>query len=550
MIQSLYIRNYLLIDHLELDFSSGFITITGETGAGKSILMGALSLILGQRVDTSVLKLKDAKCIVEGTFLPGEQVRKVFESNELDFESVTIIRREIAPGGKSRAFINDTPVNLPLLKEIGNLLVDIHSQHQNLRLSDHLYQLEVLDHMAAIDHELREYRETFTSYSAISQELSRVRKEVSDLKDELEYIQFQHNELQSANLKEGEMDELESELQRAEHAEEIRNALLESTTLLSGESTGILDQLKISLSQLQKIVRFYNPSKELATRMESVYIELKDLAAEVERQAGKTEMDPGRLDQLRERTDTLFGLMQKHRVRDLEQLIGLRMQLNSRIEAVTFSDEKILKLEKEQSGRMTILEKQAGDIHKKRAAAAAEMQKKVETQLQQLGIPNARFQAELSPTETYDLNGSDQARFLFSANKQLPMEEISRVASGGEISRLMLCIKSMVSDRKGMPTLIFDEIDSGVSGEIADKVGGIMVGLAKGRQVMAITHLPQVASRGSDHFVVFKEDTSNATYTRIKKLNKEERVTEIARLLSGEEVSDEALSNARVLLRV
>ena len=550
MIQSLYIRNYLLIDHLELDFSDGFIIITGETGAGKSILMGALSLILGQRVDTSVLKLKDAKCIVEGTFLPGEQVRKVFESNELDFEPVTTIRSEIAPGGKSRAFINDTPVNLPLMKEIGNLLVDIHSQHQNLRLSDHLYQLEVLDHMAGTDNELSGYRETFASYTAISQELARVRKEVSDLREELEYMQFQHNELQSAHLKEGEIEELEGELQRAEHAEEIRSALFESTSLLSGEASGILDQLKSSLSQLQKISRFYNPSKELAARMESVYIELKDLAAEVELQAGKTEMEPGRLEQLRERTDTLFGLMQKHRVRDLEQLIGLRNQLSSRIEVVTFSDERIRKLENEHSGLMTTLEKQADVIHLKRSAAAGEMQKKVESQLKQLGIPNARFQAELSKTETFDLNGSDQARFLFSANKQLPLEEISRVASGGEISRLMLCIKSMVSDRKGMPTLIFDEIDAGVSGEIADKVGGIMVRLAEGRQVLAITHLPQVASRGGDHFVVFKEDTADATYTRIRKLKTEERITEIARMLSGEEVTDAALSNARVLLRV
>ena len=550
MIQSLYIRNYLLIDHLELDFSEGFITITGETGAGKSILMGALTLILGQRVDTSVLKLKDAKCIVEGSFLPGEQVRKVLESNDIDFEAVTIIRREISPGGKSRAFINDTPVNLPLLKEIGNLLVDIHSQHQNLKLNDHLYQLEVLGHMAGIDRELSDYREVFTSYSSVSQELSRVRKEVSDLKEELEYMQFQHSELESAHLKEGETDELENELQRAEHAEEIRNALMESTALLSGEASGILDQLKSSLSQLQKIAKFYNPSKELATRMESSYIELKDLAAEVELQAGKTEMDAGRLEQLRERTDTLFGLMQKHRVRDLEELIALRNQLNSRIEDVSFSDEKIHNLEKQLSDILALLEKYAGLMHRKRASAASEMQKIVESQLKQLGIPNARFEAELSKTESYDINGSDQARFLFSANKQLPMEEISRVASGGEISRLMLCIKSMVSDRKGMPTLIFDEIDSGVSGEIADKVGGIMVGLASGRQVMAITHLPQVASRGSDHFVVFKEDTKDATYTRIRKLKKEERVTEIARMLSGEEVSDEALSNARVLLRV
>jgi DNA repair protein RecN (Recombination protein N) len=284
--------------------------------------------------------------------------------------------------------------------------------------------------------------------------------------------------------------------------------------------------------------------------MESVYIELKDLAAEVENQAGKSEMEPGKLEQLRERTDTLFGLMQKHRVRNLEELIGFRNQLSSRIEAVIFSDEKIVKLEKEQSGLIILLEKQAKVLHLKRASTAAEMQKNVESQMKQLGIPNARFQAEISITESYDLNGSDQARFLFSANKQLPMEEISRVASGGEISRLMLCIKSMVSDSVGMPTLIFDEIDAGVSGEIADKVGGIMGQLAQGRQVMAITHLPQVASRGNEHFVVFKEDTSDATYTRIRKLKKEERVTEIARMLSGEEVSDEALSNARVLLRV
>ena len=550
MIQSLYIRNYLLIDHLELDFSPGFITITGETGAGKSILMGALSLILGQRADTSVLKLKDAKCIVEGSFLPGEKVRQLFESNELDFEEVTIIRREIAPGGKSRAFINDTPVNLPLLKEIGSLLVDIHSQHQNLRLSDHLYQLDVLDHMAAIDRELQEYRQTYSAYSSVSKQLDKMKKEASELKEELEYLQFQYNELQSAQLKEGEMEELEGELQRAEHAEEIRNGLFESATLLSGETTGILDQLRTALTQLQKVARLFTPSRELASRMESAYIELKDLAAEVERQAGKTEMDPGRLEQLRERTDTLFRLMQKHRVVDLEQLIARRNQLNERIEAATFSDENILKLEKEQAELLTQLQKQAAIIHSKRVTAASRMQKQVESQLKQLGIPHARFQAELSKTGTFDHNGHDQARFLFSANKQLPLEEISRVASGGEISRLMLCIKSMVSDRKGMPTLIFDEIDAGVSGEIADKVGGIMADLAEGRQVLAITHLPQVASRGSDHFVVFKEDTTNATYTRIRKLHKEERVGEIARMLSGEKVSDEALSNARVLLRV
>ena len=550
MIQSLYIRNYLLIDHLELDFSSGFITMTGETGAGKSILMGALSLILGQRVDTSVLKLKDAKCIVEGTFLPGERVKKIFEANDLDFEKLTTLRREISPGGKSRAFINDTPVNLPLLKEVGKLLVDIHSQHQNLRLNDHLYQMEVITHMAGVEKELFRYRDTYSGFKEITRELEQLTKETSALKEELEYMQFQFNELQSAHILEGEMEELEANLQRAEHAEEIRAALFESAGHLSAETSGILDQLRASLSQLQKIAGLFTPSREMASRMESAYIELKDIASELELEAGKTGLEQGELEQLRERMDLLFGLMQKHRVQEPDQLIVLRNQLGNKIEDLTFSDEKIGQLERERSALQHTLEQQAGILHKKRVSAAKEMQIRVVEQLQQLGIPNARFQVELVKTNEFDANGSDQVRFLFSANKQLALEEISKVASGGEISRLMLCIKSMVSDRKGMPTLIFDEIDAGVSGEIADKVGGIMDHLAEGRQVMAITHLPQVASRGAEHFIVYKEDTVDATYTRIRKLKPEERITEIARMLSGEELTEEALSNARVLLRI
>ena len=550
MIQSLYIKNYLLIDHLELDFSSGFITITGETGAGKSILMGALSLILGQRVDTSVLKLKDAKCIVEGAFHPGEGVRELFEANDIDFEQLTILRREISPGGKSRAFINDTPVNLPLMKEVGKLLVDIHSQHQNLQLNDHLYQMEVITHMAGVEQELMDYRKTYAAYTELSGELDRITRELSSLKEDQEYMQHQFNELQSAHLVDGEMEELETDLQRAEHAEEIQNSLYESAGYLSTETTGILDQLKATLSLLDKISQFYNPSREMSSRMESAYIELKDIASEVEQEAGKAVLEPGELEQLRKRMDLLIGLMQKHRVQELGHLIVLRDELGEKIEDLTFSDEKIVQLKRERSALLHTLEKQAGFLHEKRSKAADKMQIKIEGQLQQLGIPNARFHVELVETEEFDSNGSDQVKFLFSANKQLALEEISKVASGGEVSRLMLCIKALVSDRKGMPTLIFDEIDAGVSGEIADKVGIIMDQLANGRQVMAITHLPQVASRGADHFVVFKEDTIDATYTRIRKLKPEERITEIARLLSGEELSEEALSNARVLLRI
>lgn len=550
MIQSLYIKNYVLIDELDMQFSGGFTTITGETGAGKSILMGALSLILGQRVDTSVLKLKDAKCIVEGSFRPGDGVREIFEANDLDFETVSILRREIAPGGKSRAFINDTPVNLPVLKEVGNRLVDIHSQHQNLQLTEHRYQLEVVDYLARNGKALSIYQSAFREYSRVSSDLERVKAEIAKMKEDLDFMEFQHNELHSAHLKEGELESLEAEFQRAEHAEEIETALGQSANLLLQESTGVLDQIRETLKQLQKISKVFTPAQELSQRMESAYIELKDLTSEVELQAGKTDLEPGKLEQLQERIDLLFSLMQKHRVREVSELIAIRDQLYTRIEEITFSDEKIIALEKERDACLVNMERIAGDLHKKRTAAGVEMQKKVEAQLKEVGIPNARFKVDISKKAVYDLHGSDDIRFLFSANKQVAMEEVSRVASGGEVSRLMLCIKALVSDRKGMPTLIFDEIDAGVSGEIAEKVGGIMERLAGGRQVMAITHLPQVASMGSDHFIVFKEDTDNATYTRIRKLSSEERIKEIARMLSGESVTEAALSNARVLLKV
>jgi len=550
MIQSLYIKNYVLIDELEMQFSRGFTTITGETGAGKSILMGALSLILGTRADTSVLKLKDAKCIVEGAFLPGKELRSLFEASELDYEELTTIRREIAPGGKSRAFINDTPVNLSLLKEIGNRLVDIHSQHQNLQLNDQLYQLEVLDHIADNARELSKYQSTYEKFRHSFLELEGLKKEVSRKKEELEYMQFQYDELKTAQLKNGEVNDLEADLQRAEHAEEIKGALFHSAGLLSAETSGILDQLKEALAKLRHISDFYSPTKDLSSRMDSAYIELKDLASEVVYQAEKADIEPGLLNHIQQRLDLLFGLMQKHRVSNLEELITLRDHYEEQIESLTFSDEKISQLETITSELEVVLKRQADILHKRRAAAAKEMEQSVESQLRLLGIPNARFKVAIEITENYTGLGADEVKFLFSANKQLALEELSRVASGGEVSRLMLCIKSLVSDRKGMPTLIFDEIDSGVSGEIADKVGGIMDQLARGRQVIAITHLPQVASRGEDHFTVYKEDTEDATFTRIRKLHPEERIAEIAGMLSGEKVTEAALSNARVLLRV
>lgn len=550
MIQSLYIRNYVLIDELEMQFSEGFTTITGETGAGKSILMGALSLILGHRVDTTVLKLKDAKCIVEGSFRMNEAFRGVFESNELDFEPLSIIRREISPAGKSRAFVNDTPVNLIVLKELGSQLVDIHSQHQNLQLSEHQYQLDVIDYLADTKKELLDYRSAYEKFKAVDLDLKRIRDEIDKLKNDLEYMQFQYDELYSARLKDGELETLEAEFQRAEHAEDIGQALGLSAALLLQESSGILDQLGEALAQLRKISAYFTPAVELFERMESVHIELKDLSSELDRQAAKSDLDPGKLAQIQERIDLIFSLMQKHRLRNVGELLALQEELSGKIEAITFSDEKIGSLEEKRAGYLKLMEKISAQLHRKRSLAGGEMELKVVSQLKDLGITHARFHVDVAKREEYDEYGSDEIRFLFSANKQLEMEEVSRIASGGEMSRLMLCIKALVSDRQGMPTLIFDEIDTGVSGEIAEKVGTIMKKLSTDRQVMSITHLPQVASMGTEHFSVYKEDTPEATYTRIRKLNGEERIVEIAGMLSGEALTDAALSNARVLLRL
>jgi DNA repair protein RecN (Recombination protein N) len=363
-------------------------------------------------------------------------------------------------------------------------------------------------------------------------------------------MQFQFDELQSARLKPGELEILESEFQRAEHAEEIGQALAQSAALLLQESTGILDQLGDALVQLRKISPFFTPAGELLVRMESAHIELKDLSSGLENLAGKSDLDPGKLAQLQERIDLLFGLMQKHRVRNMGELIDLREELSGKIEEITFSDEKIGSLERVRTGHLETMERLSDRLHMKRSATAGEMEKKVETHLRELGIAHAKFHVEVAKKGEFDPSGSDEVRFLFSANKQVEMEEVSRIASGGEISRLMLCIKALVSDREGMPTLIFDEIDAGVSGEIAEKVGSIMKRLSGDRQVISITHLPQVASMGKDHFSVFKEETINASLTRIRKLNREERIIEIARMLSGETVTEAALSNARVLLRI
>ena len=548
MIQHIQIRNYALIEHLEMDFTTGFITITGETGAGKSILMGALSLVLGNRADTSVLKWKDNKCIVEGHFQTGERYRSFFDTHDLDYDPVTIIRREILPGGKSRAFINDTPVTLGVLKTLGDQLVDIHSQHQSLQLKDHTYQLEVVDYVGENREELERYQEAFARYREKNRELEQLTGELESLKGELDFYQFQYDELKAANLKEGELEEMEEELETLEHAEEIREVLMETARMLNDE-TGAVPQVKHSLERQRKVSEYYPPLRTLLPRMESVHIELKDIAAEVENLASTMEDDPARLQEVQERVDLLHSLLQKHKAKYTGELIELREQLEEKISRITFSDETLAGLREEISSMESQLRKQAGKMHGVREKTGKYIEKEVISLLRELGIPHALFQVGVKKTAALGPNGVTDVRFLFSANKQLAPEEVSRVASGGEVSRLMLSIKSLLSDYKGLPTLIFDEIDAGVSGEVAEKVGAIMQRMSGGRQVIAITHLPQVASQGTEHYLVYKYDTDHTTQTDIRKLTPEERVTEIAKLLSGKQVTDAALTNARALLK-
>ncbi len=548
MIRNLKIRNYALIEQLEIDFIPGFITITGETGAGKSILMGALSLILGHRADTGVLMNKEQKCFVEGEFKIDGKFKQFFDINDLDFEELTLIRREILPGGKSRAFINDTPVVLSVLKDLGSQLVDVHSQHQNLQLSDNVYQMEVVDHVCGNEIPLSKYRELFSAYSASVQEYKKLKSSIDNLKGELDFYEYQFTELEAAKLIEGEMEKLELELSTLEHAEEIKSSLVESYQALLGDGKG-LTLINEAFNLQRKIANFHPPSSSFSERLESAYIELKDIAAEMESIAGYTEFNPARLNQARERIDMLHSLMQKHKLKSIEALIILRNELENKISEISFSDENMEKLNKKILNLKMKVESSAEKLHVARESSGKQIEKEIVDMLQLLGIPNPTFKVKVVLTEVPDENGMDDVSFLFSANKQSPAEEISKVASGGEISRLMLCIKSLLSDYKGLPTLIFDEIDSGVSGEVAEKVGIIMKEMSGGRQVIAITHLPQVASQGDSHFLVYKEENDLATTTKISVLTEEERVQEIAKLLSGEEVTVAALSNARELLK-
>jgi DNA repair protein RecN (Recombination protein N) len=550
MLIKLFVQNYALIKELDVEFENGLTIITGETGAGKSILLGALSLILGTRADSSVLLDKNEKCIVEGTFrIEDYELNDFFISNNLDYESATTLRREINPAGKSRAFINDTPVTVNMLKELGDRLIDIHSQHQTLMLNDNSFQLNLIDSFSDTARLKNEYREIFSNYRKLKKEYSAIKEKADKNKADLEYYQFQYNQLDEAKLKEGEQRDLEAEQELLGHPEEIKLALSQSSDHFFAESTSILSMLREVKSNLDRIKSFLPEIESLLSRTDSALIELDDVAAEIEKLAISVEADPQRLVMVNNRLDLIYSLIQKHRVNDVNELIFKKDEIGNMISSIVTSDERLSELE-------TLLEKDAKSL-KSISERISEMRKKVLPNielritelLRLLGIPNAKFRILLTQLPEFTASGIDQADFLFSANKQIAPENLAKIASGGELSRVMLSLKSLLSKNNNLPTIIFDEIDAGVSGEVADKVGQILSGMGKYMQVINITHLPQVASRGTRHYHVYKDDTDNSTFTRVKLLSPEERILEVARLLSGSEITETAMKNARELLK-
>jgi DNA repair protein RecN (Recombination protein N) len=550
MLIKLFVQNYALIKELDVEFENGLTIITGETGAGKSILLGALSLILGTRADSSVLLDKNEKCIVEGTFrIEGYDLNEFFLMNNLDYESVASLRREINPAGKSRAFINDTPVTVNMLKELGDRLIDIHSQHQTLMLNDNSFQLNLIDSFSDTAKLKNEYREIYLNYRKLKKEYSVIKEKADKNKSDLEYYKFQYNQLDEAKLEAGEQKGLEAEQELLGHSEEIKLALSQSSNLFFAESVSILSMLREVKSNLGRIKTFLPESESLLSRTDSALIELDDIATEIEKLAISIESDPQRLVMVNNRLDLIYSLIQKHRVNDLNELIMKKGEIENMINSIVTSDERLIELAKRLEKDVNSLKTISDKISEMRKKVLPNIELRITELLRQLGIPNAKFRILLTQLSEFTATGIDQADFLFSANKQIAPENLARIASGGELSRVMLSLKSLLSKNNNLPTIIFDEIDAGVSGEVADKVGQILSGMGKYMQVINITHLPQVASRGTRHYHVYKDDTDNSTFTRVKLLSPEERILEVARLLSGSEVTETAMKNARELLK-
>ena len=552
MLKQLYIKNFTLIDELNISLYPGFSVITGETGAGKSIILGAIGLLLGNRADSKAIKAGRDRCVIEAHFdLSRYGMQKFFDDNDIDYDADdTIIRRELTAAGKSRAFINDTPVPLTRMRELGEQLVDIHSQHQNLLLQKEDFQLNVVDIIAQDADQLKVYQKEYDAYRKAKELLEELKAEIAKNRENEEFMRFQHKELDDANLQEGELEQLEQEAETLSHSEDIKTALFEADSALSGENDSILDKLKNATYQLEKICDVYPSMADVAGRMQSSYIELKDIAQEISSSVDHVEFDPNRLDAINTRLDKLYTLQQKFHVETVTELIATRDRIAEQLSHIDNGDEDIEEKEKEVAALLVKAEKQAALLTSIRQKSAKEIEKEMKGRLIPLGIPNVRFEIAFAD-KPLSGNGADKVSFLFSANKSTQLQPVSQVASGGEIARVMLSLKAMISGAVKLPTIIFDEIDTGVSGKIAEKMADIMeeMGL-QNRQVLSITHLPQIAAKGSHHYKVLKEETENGTISHMKELNNQERIEEIAQMLSGSDITQAALANAKELLRI
>lgn len=550
MLKSLYIQNFALIDSLRIGFDPGFSVISGETGAGKSIILGALSLILGQRADVKQIKQDAEKCVIEGIFdLSSYELAPFFEEMDWVYEGdECILRREIWSNGKSRAFVNDSPVYLNDLKGLGDKLIDIHSQHENLSLNDNLFQLNVVDLLADTSKERSAYGEAYAAYRTSEKILGDLREQSRRNREEEDYLRFQYTALAEMKLQPGEQEQQEEELEAVSHSEEIKTGLFTAAALLSEDERSVESMLRTVADTLHNVQRFYPRLSELASRVDSAFIELKDVREEISGYFEEIEFDPARRQLLEERLSAIYDLQKKHSVTSVEELIALRNEMVQKLENIDSLDERLKLLEKETEEKQETMMAKARQLSKKRKEAAPRIERELVERLSYLRMPNVQFQCDFKTKEVPDTTGIDIVQFLFSANKNVALQPVSQIASGGEMSRLMLCIKAMIAGATSLPTIIFDEIDTGTSGEVADRVGTIMEEMGTRMQVIGITHLPQIASKGTAHFLVYKEDVGNIVTTRIKELTPEERVQEIARMLSGAEITEQAVENAKVML--
>jgi DNA repair protein RecN (Recombination protein N) len=550
MLKHLYIKNFTLIDELDISLYEGFSVITGETGAGKSIILGAIALLLGQRADSKTIKQGAEKCVIEAHFdLSRYNMQAFFDENDIEYDADDcIIRRELTAAGKSRAFINDTPVALSMLKELGDQLMDVHSQHQNLLLNKQDFQLEVVDIIADDAAQLAKYQQTYTAYQAAEKELAELQAAIERNRENRDFLQFQYEELENAHLVEGEQEELEQRSDTMEHSEDIKSALYTTDNALSADQNGVIEQLRSSLSALRSIEAVYPEVGDLIQRIDSSYIDLKDVAHEISSLLESVDFDPAELDQVNNRLDRIYELEKKYHVDAIEALIEKREMLHQQLQAIENSDESLDEVKARVSQLEAQARKEAEALTKLRTKAAKKIEDEMQKRLVPLGMPHVRFSIQLTTIEL-GVNGCDRVSFLFSANTSTPLQPVSQVASGGEIARVMLSLKAMISGAVKLPTIIFDEIDTGVSGKTAEMMAQIMKEMGgHGRQVISITHLPQIAALGSVHYKVEKNETANGTTSKMRQLDADERVREIAQMLSGSDVSEAAIQNAKALL--